>query len=125
MNIRSAQSATSQSATGAWGSLVSRFADGLPEVIVRLANQSARHIHIMPADHFGALFLQVLVNRKKVFNLFEHVRINFRKIFHVAVARIILRNCENFFVTQALVQHLENLDKPNLDQATWKSSRWD
>ena len=76
---------------------------------------------VVPASDLHPLALQILVNREKVCDLLQHVRIDIRVIPHVVEARVVLAHRQHFFVQYALVQHLQQPNRPNFLHAAGKT----
>ena len=80
---------------------------------------------VAPAFDFDTLAFEVFVDREEMRDLPKHVRVDLGEVPDVFIARIAFADAEDFFVGQALVEHLKEADGANLHDATREAGRVD
>ena len=81
----------------------------------------ARIRRIVPALDLHPLAFKILIDGEEVRNLLQHVRIDIGVVPHIGVARIVLAHRQHFLVQHALVQHLQQPDRPHFLHASGKA----
>ena len=97
------------------------FRLGLSKLLGGDDNAVAGIGRITPTLHLHPLALQILVDREKVRDLLQHVRIDIGVVPDVCEAGIVFPYCQDLFVEDALVQHLQQTDGADLLDAARKA----
>jgi len=87
------------------------------EALLCLCDLIAGEGGVAPAFDLDALAFEVLVDGEEVGDLLEHVGVDLGEVPDVLVARVPLADAEDFFVAEALVEHLEEADGADLHDA--------
>jgi hypothetical protein len=80
---------------------------------------------VAPALDFDTLAFEVLVDGEEVGDLLEHMRVDLGEVPDVLVAGVVLSDAENLLIAEALVEHLENTDGPDLHDAAGEAGSVD
>ncbi len=104
---------------GKWVGLV------FDEALLGFEDLGAGEGGVAPALDFDALAFEVLVDGEEVRDLPEHVGVDLGEVPDVFVARVALADAEDFFVAEALVEHLEEADGADLHDAAGEAGRVD
>ena len=91
------------------------------EVLLSFKNLVAGERGVAPSFDFNTLAFKVLVDGKEVGNLLEHVGVDLGEVPDILVAGVAFADAEDFFIGQALVEHLEHADGANLHDTTGKA----
>jgi len=92
---------------------------------VTFLDRSVRRISILPSKDFCSFVFEVLVNREKMLDFLQYVRLNFCVVLNAAETRIASRVSENFFIRNSLVEHFKEADWPrkvNAPRKGWSVS---
>src|SRR5579862_1185661 len=82
------------------------------KTLVTFLDRSVRRISILPSKDFCSFVFEVLVNREKMLDFLQYVRLNFCVVLNAAETRIASRVSENFFIRNSLVEHFKEADWP-------------
>ena len=97
----------------------------LLEAVGDLDNLVAGDRGIAPAFHLHPFPLEILIDRKEMGDLFEHVGIDLGVVPNVGVARVVLADSENLLIRHSLIEHFQEADRANLHDAAREAGRID
>lgn len=101
--------------------LATRDVDGSFVLLIAQSNNLMGDFAVFPAKHLGPLAFKIFVDGKEVLYLSQNVRLNLCAIVDVAESGIAGRAGDNLLVSNALIEHLEETNRPRVIDAAGES----